>query len=73
MAFSDFCENSKKLNRIIVVSTGLLITGLLLCMPLFRELTDNQLAALEVSRNVWFPIFSFIIGWLFKSEPVDKK
>lgn len=66
--FNNFCENSKKLNRIIVVSSGLLITGLLLCAPLFKDLSDNQLTSLEVSRNVWFPIFSFIIGWLFKAE-----
>lgn len=68
MTFSDFCENSKKLNRIVVVSCGLIITGILLCAPIFMDLTDNQLTALEVSRNVWFPIFSFIIGWLFKAE-----
>lgn len=68
MTFNDFCENSKKLNRIIVVTAGLIITGILLCVPIFVDLSDNQLAALEVSRNVWFPIFSFIIGWLFKAE-----
>ncbi len=68
MTFNDFCENSKKLNRIIVVTCGLIITGLLLCVPLFKNISSEQLKGLEVSRNIWFPIFSFIIGWLFKAE-----
>lgn len=68
MSFSDFCDNSKKLNRIIMVSGGLIITGMLLCCPLFVTLTAIQSKLLSTGLNAWLPIFGFIVGWLFKAE-----
>ncbi len=73
MAFSDFCDNSRKLNRILIVGGGLIITGMLLCVPMFKTMTTEQKELLITSQNVWMPIFAFVVGWLFKSEPVDKK
>jgi len=68
MSFSDFCEHSKKLNRILIVTGGLIITGLLLCVPLFKSMTAEQITALDVARDTWNPTFAFIVGWLFKAD-----
>jgi hypothetical protein len=68
VTFTDFCEHSKKLNRIIIVIGGLIITGLLLCVPLFKDFSDAQITALDVARDTWNPTFAFIVGWLFKAD-----
>ncbi len=73
MTFTDFCDNSRKLNRSIIVVSVIIITGLLYCVPLFRTLNPDQLSLLDTTRNVWTPIFAGIIGYFFKEDKIDSK
>ena len=65
MAFSDFCDNSRKLNRILIVGGGLIITGMLLCVPMFKILTPEQKELLITSQNVWMPIVLWLASFIF--------
>lgn len=69
MGFASFYErNSKKISRTIIVVLCTIITGMILCVPLFRDLTDNQMKVLMNTKMGWFPIYIIIVRWFRDRE-----
>lgn len=62
MTFNDFCENSKKLNRMIIVLGCFIIAGGIS----FACLSGDEIVLQVLDK--WLPILTFIIGYLFKAE-----